>query len=62
MSGEVQRLKASGEEIVTELAALRPTGDVLRDAQVRAVWEEKLEEVFEQYGSALDRLDWEMEH
>ena len=61
LSAEVRRLQASGEEIMAELAALRPSGDLLRDARVRAGWEEKLEEIFELFGSALDRLGWEMD-
>lgn len=58
---EVGRQQARGEEIMAEIARLRPTGDVLRDARVRAGWEEQLEDAFEVYGTALSRLWWELE-
>ena len=58
---EVGRQQARGEEIMAEIARLRPTGDVLQDARLRAGWEEHLEDAFEAYGTALDKLWWEMD-
>ena len=56
---EVRRQQAAGEQILGELAALRPTGDVLRDELVRTMLETRLEEPFDFYSAALDRLWWE---
>ena len=58
---EVRRLQTTGEQILAELAALRPTGDVLRDEVQRTEVETRLEQTFELYGAALDRLWWESE-
>lgn len=58
---EVRRHQVRGEEVLAEIAALRATGDPLRDARVRAGWEEQLEEIFEDFGCALDKLWWEMQ-